>query len=61
MQSAPLNVRMGVRAPDIYVRPHVGNIRILDYTKAEEVFEQAKPAIADLRGQIARMGLASGR
>ena len=59
MQSAALTVKMGLCPPDIYVRPHVGNIRIFDFAKAEEVFEQATPAIADLRGQIARMGLTS--
>jgi NTE family protein len=57
MQSAALTVKMGLRSPDIYVRPHVGNIRILDFTKSEDVFEHAKPAIADLRGQLVRMGL----
>ena len=59
MQSAAVKVKMGLCSPDIYIRPHVGNIPILDFAKAEKVFEQAKPAIADLRGQIARKGLIS--
>jgi NTE family protein len=59
MQSTALKMKMGLCSPDIYVRPHVGNIPILDFSKAEEVFEQAKPAIADLGAQIARMGLTS--
>jgi NTE family protein len=59
MQSAALARKMEACRPDIYVRPQVGNIRILDFTKADEVFEQAKPAIEDLRGQLARMGLGS--
>lgn len=58
MQSAALKTKMGLSSPDIYVRPQVGNIPILDFAKAEEVFAQAQPAIADLRGQLARMGLA---
>ncbi len=57
MQSAALRVKLEGCPPDIYVRPHVGNIRILDFTKAEEVFVQAAPAIANLRRQIGRMGL----
>ena len=59
MQSAALATKMRSRPPDIYVRPQVGNIRILDFAKAEEVFAQAGSAIEDLRGQLARRGLAS--
>jgi NTE family protein len=58
MQSAALAAKMRLCPPDICVRPHVGNIRVLDFAKAEVVFEHAKPAIDDLREQIARMGLA---
>lgn len=58
MQSAALRTKMEICAPDIYVRPQVGNIRILDFGKAEEVFEQAKPALGELKAQIIRMGLA---
>lgn len=59
MQSAALATKMKSRPPDIYVRPQVGNIRILDFAKAEEVFAHAGPAIEDLRSQLAQRGLAS--
>jgi NTE family protein len=56
MQSAALRTKIALSPPDIYVRPNVGNVHIFDFGKAEEIFEQTKPVIADLRGQIARMG-----
>jgi predicted acylesterase/phospholipase RssA len=59
MQSAALTTKLRSCPPDIYVRPRVGNIRIFDFAKAQEVFEQAEPAIADLRAQLARRGLTS--
>lgn len=52
MQTAALKVKIGLHPPDIYVRPQVGNIPIFDFARAEEVFEQAQPAIEDLRRQI---------
>ena len=58
MQTAALTAKMERCPPDIYVRPCVGNIRILDFAKAEEVFAQAAPAIEELRARITRMGLA---
>lgn len=59
MQSAALTAKMAASPPDIYVRPNVGNISFLDFAKAAEVFEQAKPAIDDLRRRIVGMGLTS--
>jgi len=57
MQSAALTAKIGLGPPEIYVRPRVGNIRILDFSRAVDVFEQAQPAIADLREQIGRLGI----
>lgn len=57
MQSTALEARLLARAPDILIRPPSGDIHILDFTKADEVFAQAEPAIADLRRRIGEAGL----
>ncbi len=55
MQSLALTRRTEVHAPDIFVQPQVGDIRILDFSKANDVFEQAKPAIEALRRDLTRI------
>jgi NTE family protein len=57
MQTAALAEKIRQHPPDILVRPRVGDFRIFDFARADEVFEQAKPAVADLRAQIERSGL----
>jgi NTE family protein len=52
MQSAALDANLASNPPDILVRPSSDSIHILDFARAYEVFEQAKPAIENLRLQI---------
>lgn len=40
------------RPPTIYVRPELVGIRILEFDKAEDVFEQSKEAMAELRNRL---------
>jgi NTE family protein len=60
MQAAALETRLATRSPDIHVRARMVGIRILDFAKAEAVFELARPAVAKLRSRLVAMGLARG-
>jgi NTE family protein len=61
MQAAALETRLAVRAPDIYVRARTAGIRILDFAKAEAIFEQTRPAVEELRRRLVEMGIAGAR
>ena len=52
MQASALAEKMKHRKPDIYVRPEIQDIRMLDFGKTEEVFLQAAPAVDLLRKQL---------
>lgn len=52
MQSAALDAKLVSRPPDILVRPSSNNIQILDFTRGDEIFTHARPAIENLRKQI---------
>lgn len=52
MQASALTEKMKIRKPDIYVQTEIKNIRMLDFSKTDEVFRQAAPAIALLRNQL---------
>lgn len=43
MQAASLAERMKHNAPEIYVRPEIGDVRMFDFNKIEEVFQQSQP------------------
>ena len=52
MQASALAEKMKIRKPDIYVQAEIHGIRMLDFSKTDEVFLQAVPAIALLRNQL---------
>ncbi len=52
MQASALAEKMKIRKPDIYVQTEIQGIRMLDFGKTEEVFQQAAPAIALLKKQL---------
>jgi NTE family protein len=60
LQAAALETRLAARGPDIHVRARIAGIRILDFAKAEAVFEQVLPAVEQLRSRLVAMGLATG-
>ncbi|MEZ5278402.1 MAG: patatin-like phospholipase family protein [Opitutaceae bacterium] len=45
-------IRLEEKPPDIYIRPELVGIRILDFDKVSDVFEQAQPAIDELEKQL---------
>lgn len=47
-----VEVKLAQQPPSVYVRPRLTNIRALDFLKADDVLEQATPAMADFRKQL---------
>lgn len=55
MQATAVARKIEEHKPDIFVQPQVAGIRILDFSKADDVFEQSRPAVEKLRRDIARV------
>ena len=55
MQTTMLTDKLERLKPDIYVWPQIRDIRMLDFTKIEEVFAQATSAAEELRKQLLRV------
>lgn len=51
---------MKVNPPTIYIRPTLTGIRVLDFDKFEEVYEQASPAMGELEERLRDLGEESG-
>ena len=60
MQTAALTEKMRHRRPDIYVRMEIHDVRMLDFGKVEEVFQQAEPSVQELRKELANRKLVRG-
>ncbi len=52
MQSAVLAQKMKYRAPDVYLRPRIEDVRMLDFGKMDEIFNQAAPVKELLKHQL---------
>jgi NTE family protein len=52
MQHAIMTNKRRYRPPDIYIVPEIRDIRALEFLRAEAVFEQAKPAKAELKRRL---------
>ncbi len=48
-QAAILREKMKQRPPHIYVRPELEDIRVLDFNRVDEIYQQSKPARDKLR------------
>jgi NTE family protein len=55
MQATMLADKLKRLKPDIYVWPQIRDIRMLDFTKIEEVFAQTNSAAEELRKQLLRV------
>lgn len=49
MQQAIVTAKRGQREPDLFLAPAIRDIRALEFYRAEEIFEQAKPVQDTLR------------
>lgn len=50
-----LNAKMKASPPSIHVEPQIENVKVLEFHKASEVYEQAKPAAQKLRSELAKL------
>ncbi len=56
MQQAIVTAKRRLREPDLYLAPPVKDVRSLEFYRAEEVFEQSKPAADQLARELLRRG-----
>lgn len=55
MEQTILEQKLRDHPPDIYIRPDIKDVRVLEFYKAEEIYRQAAPAAAKLRKKLARL------
>lgn len=55
MQRAIVEEKLKRRRPDIYVRPTLNNVRMLEFYRADEIYRQALPAKRELRRQLEKL------
>lgn len=55
MERAILQAKMKDRPPDIYLKPDLVDIRLLDFGKAESIYRQARPARDALKASLQRL------
>jgi NTE family protein len=61
MQTAALLAKMKYRKPDIYVHLEIQGMRMLDFSRVEEVFVQAAPSITQLKKQLEKVSGVNAR
>lgn len=54
MQNSIIAQRLARRRPDIYIKPDISGVDLLDFHKAEAIYAQAEPARKKLRRELAR-------
>lgn len=52
MEASMIRYRLNANPPDIYLRPDIRNIGLLEFYKADEIFEQARPITEELRRRL---------
>ncbi|MBD3670803.1 MAG: patatin-like phospholipase family protein [Gammaproteobacteria bacterium] len=52
LQASILREKMKHRPPDIYIRPDLRDIRVLDFNKVDTIYAQAEPARDELRRSL---------
>jgi NTE family protein len=56
MQRSIVSARMKAGGPDIYVRPDIIGVGILDFHRAEEIYSSAGPSRDELRKKLSESG-----
>lgn len=54
MEKHILELKLRERRPDIYLRPEIRDIRVLEFYRADEIYRQAEAAKAALKRELAR-------
>ncbi len=49
---AIVDQKMTIQPPSIYVQPEIEDVKVLEFHKAEQIFEQSKPAQDRLRDEL---------
>ena len=57
-QAALLGEKMKHRPPQIYIRPQLEDIRVLEFNRVDEIYRQAMPARARLEQELRRFSRA---
>ncbi len=52
MQNSISQQKLRFIKPDIYIRPEITDVRVFDFSKVDSIFEQAKPAKAELKKKL---------
>lgn len=52
MQKSIIAAKIAHEAPDIYIKPKISNVNILEFFKLDEIYEQAEPARQELRSKL---------
>ncbi len=52
MQSAIVREKLARYSPEIYIKPRIENVRVLEFYKAEQIFLDASPAAERLRSML---------
>ena len=52
MEKSITRQKLRVVCPDIYIEPHISDVRVLEFHKAEHVFRQAQPAKDRLKREL---------
>jgi NTE family protein len=55
MQSTIMREKLARQAPQIYIRPSLENVRMLEFYKADEIYRQSRPAKKRLRRALVEM------
>ena len=54
MQKSIVEARMKSGRPDIYIRPEIKNIGILEFNRAEEIFACAEASLGELKKKLVK-------
>jgi NTE family protein len=57
MEAAMIRERLKSNPPDIYLKPDIRNIGLLEFHKADQIFEQSAPVKAELRRKLKELML----
>ena len=58
MQRAALDERMEHRKPDLFIHPEIRNVRMLEFSKIEEMLDQTAPAMEAMKDELQQRLLA---
>lgn len=57
MQRTIVREKLDHSRPDIYIRPDIPGVGILEFHRAEEIYDFAAPAVEELRGELEKLDL----